>query len=33
MEFCEKLIRLRKTHHMTQEDLAQALQNHSKGCT
>ena len=25
MEFCEKLIRLRKTHHMTQEDLAQAL--------
>ena len=25
MEFCEKLIRLRKTHHMTQDDLAQAL--------
>lgn len=25
MEFCEKLIRLRKTNHMTQDDLAQAL--------
>lgn len=25
MEFCEKLIRLRKTRHMTQDDLAQAL--------
>ena len=25
MEFCEKLMRLRKTHHMTQDDLAQAI--------
>ena len=25
MEFCEKLIRLRNTNHMTQDDLAQAL--------